>query len=92
MLWGLGMDGNYALSSMSATETVGVEFIEPEGRIGFMSDEEQFDRMKTLAIGRVLKIMSRPYQPGDEFEYEYCKRLALMELGEFALSPSYLKK
>jgi hypothetical protein len=34
-----------------------------------------------MAIGRLLRLMSRPYQPGDELEYG-AARVALMEASE----------
>jgi hypothetical protein len=35
-----------------------------------------------LAIGRILRIMSRPAQPGDMAEYERCRGLILDISGE----------
>ena len=32
-------------------------------------------RFVKCAIGRLFSIMSRPYQPGDEEEYEKCRRV-----------------
>ena len=33
--------------------------------------------LTTLAIGRILRLMSRPYQPGDIEEYECCRAIIL---------------
>lgn len=43
-----------------------------------MSDEETRRRLMDAAIGRLLRLGSRPAQPGDEMEYE-ALRAAVMD-------------
>jgi len=33
--------------------------------------------MMQCAIGRLFQILSRPYRPGDDAEYEMCRRVVL---------------
>ncbi len=41
-----------------------------------MSEQER-TTLAQLAIGRILRIGSRPYQEGDVEEYERCKRIIM---------------
>lgn len=40
-----------------------------------MDDEEHL--VVTLAIGRLFRVLSRPYRPGDEEQYETCRRVVM---------------
>jgi hypothetical protein len=41
-----------------------------------MNDNEE-KKIKELALGRILKMASRPSQPGDVEEYERCRAIIL---------------
>jgi hypothetical protein len=53
------------------------------------------DRLVALAIGRILRMGSRPEQPGDAEEYQRCKRIILDQLCPHGLPidtrPSYAR-
>ena len=42
-----------------------------------ISDDELVALAKNLALGRIFRLMSRPFQPGDIEDYERCRALSM---------------
>ena len=45
------------------------------GLDGSLDDEER--TAVTMAIGRLFRVLSRPYEPGDEEQYERCRAVVM---------------
>ena len=45
--------------------------------------------MVTLAIGRLFRILSRPYEPGDEEQYELCRSVVMKHVKVETYEPNW---
>lgn len=52
-----------------------------------LDDEER--QAVTLAIGRLFRILSRPYEPGDEEQYERCRAVVMAHVETQEYEPNW---
>lgn len=57
-----------------------------------MNDEMILDAAKKLAFGRIMRMASRPTQPGDIADYERCRAILMTDAPGFVdVRPNYVR-